>query len=285
MNNSTTFMQWIEASPFRKNIASVILVFIALALITTTVLLYKSVSHFGVSAQYPQTINVMGKAEEYVKPDTLTFSITVNEEGKDVAATSKKVDDKVAQAISILKANGVEEKNIKTTYRDVNDTYGNQPCVTASTMAGTREIALPGCTTSKINGVSVYQTLEVKVPDIDKDADGAKREKMIGELSAAGIKTGQISFTVYDIEAVKVRVRAEAIKKAREDAKVLARSLGVSLDGLQGFSDNGGGNPYAYGRDSVMAAPVMDKSAVSNAVLPTGEQKVTTEVTLSYLIK
>lgn len=285
MNNPTTFTQWIEASPFRKNIAGLILTFIALALIVGTVLLYKEVSNYGVSENYPQTISVTGKAEEFIKPDTLVFTITVNEEGKDVVTASKVVDDKIAAAIKILKGNGVEEKNIKTTSREVNDSYSNVPCIAPATAPGVREISMPGCSTSKVTGVSVYQTLEVKIPNIDKDVDGTKREKLITELTAANVKTGQISFTVFDTDEIKKRVRAEAIKKAKADAKILARDLGVDLDQLQSFGDSNAGNPYMYAREAMAPTAMMDKAQVSNAVLPTGEQKIVSEVTLSYLIR
>lgn len=292
MNNPTTFTQWIEASPFRKNIASLILTFIALALITTTVLLYKSVSNFGISANYPQTISVTGKAEEFVKPDTLVFNITANEEGSDVVSASKKVDEKIAAAMTILKANGVEEKNIKTTSREVNDVYGTvtEPCpmnASAPTGAATAKPAYQlyqPCTTSKVTGVTVYQTIEIKIPGVDKDVDGTKREKLFSELTAANIKTGQIAFTVYDTDEVKKRVRAEAIKKAKADAKILARDLRVDLGQLQSFGDNGGGL-YPFMSARAEAAPMMDAKLTSNAVLPTGEQKIVSEVTLNYLIK
>jgi uncharacterized protein YggE len=286
MNNPTTFMQWIETSPFRKNIAVLILTFIALALIVGTVLLYKGVSNYGISENYPQTISVTGKAEEFIKPDTLVFTITANEEGKDVVSASKSVDEKIAAAIKILKDNGVEEKNIKTTSREVNDTYGTVACPAVLPMPGIREVAepSPGCSTSKVTGVHVYQTVEVKVPNIDKDADGSKREKLFTALTGANIKTGQISFTVYDTDEVKKRVRAEAIKKAKADAKILARDLGVDLKQLQSFGDNGGGS-YSYMSARAEAAPMMDAMKVSNAVLPTGEQKIVSEVTLNYLIK
>lgn len=292
MNNPTTFTQWIEASPYRKNIAALILTFVALGLIVGTVLLYKSVSHFGISENYPQTISVTGKAEEFIKPDTLVFSITANQEAKDVVAASKAVDEKIAAAITILKSNGVDEKNIKTTSREVNDTYGTvtetcagapMPAVAPGMSAMSRPSIQP-CTTSKVSGVSVYQTLEIKIPDIDKDADGKKREKLFTELTAANIKTGQISFTVFDTDEIKKRVRAEAIKKAKADAKILARDLGVSLEQLQSFGENNGGyNPYMSARAE--SAPMMDAKMVSQAVLPTGEQKIVSEVTLNYLIK
>lgn len=293
---NTTFTQWIEASPFRKNVATLILVFVALALVTKTVLLYKQVNRFGLSDNYPQTISVTGKAEEFVKPDTLMFTITVNEEGKDVVSASKKVDLKIAKAMEVLKANGVDEKNVKTISRDVLDVYGTKtevcatPAVNSKMMMNTTmmapqivPVAVP-CTntSSSVTGTTVTQTLEVKIPDIDKDVDGAKRDKLITELGTAGLKTGQISFTVYDIEPVKARVRAEAIKKAKADAKVLSKSLGVRLGQIQSFSDNAVYNPYLSARDTMMAEKMVAGTA---AQLPAGEQKVTSDVSISYLIK
>lgn len=292
---NTTFMQWIEASPFRKNVAGIILVFVALALITKTVLLYKQVNRFGLSDNYPQTISIAGKAEEFVKPDTLMFTITVNEEAKDVVAASKKVDEKISKAVEILKANGVEEKNIKTIARDVTDVYGTktEACVVspgASVNSKMMTIAVPVApvvppcvnTSSTVTGSNVSQTLEIKIPDIDKDSDGTKREKLIADLGTAGLKTGQISFTVFDLEPVKARVRAEAIKKAKADAKILAKSLGVKLGQIQAFSDNAGYNPYMSAREMDVMGKAMSTPSVQ---LPAGEQKVTSEVSISYLIK
>lgn len=286
-------MQWIEASSFRKNIAVLILVFVALILITSTVLLYKKVTHFGANPSFTQTISVNGRAEEFIKPDTLTFNITVNEEATTVVLASKKVDAKILKAMEILKANGVEEKNVKTISRDVNDTYGtvSEPCTAATPMvSGVSNIAMPvsRCvnTTSKVTGASVYQTLEVKIPEIDKDVDGTKQEKLITDLGAAGIKTGSVSYTVFDLESVKSRIRAEAIKKAKAEAKVLARQLDVDLGDLQGFSDTGSGYPIAPWM-SARADMMMNESSkqVAGAALPAGEQKVTSEVTLTYLLK
>lgn len=287
-------MQWIEASPFRKNVAVLILVFTALALVTKTVLLYKQVNRFGLSDNYPQTISVSGKAEEFVKPDTLMFTITVNEEAKDVVSASKKVDEKISKAMDILKTNGVDEKNVKTIARDVTDVYGTktEACAVSDAVVNSKMMTIavpvppvvPPCvnTSSTVTGSNVSQTLEVKIPDIDKDTDGTKREKLIADLGTAGLKTGQISFTVFDLEPVKARVRAEAIKKAKADAKVLAKNLGIKLGQIQAFSDNAGYNPYISAREMDVMSKAMSAPSVQ---LPAGEQKVTSDVSISYLIK
>ncbi len=290
---SNTFIAWVQATPLRKGILSTIFIFIALALVATTVLLFKQASRVGISENYPQTLNVTGKAEEYVKPDTLQFNISINEEGKDVGEATKKAGDKVAQAITILKANGVEEKNIKTSNYSVQDKYDSvsEPCAYSASAASSdmRVMAVAPCTntTSKIVGSMVYQSLEVKIQDIEKNATAEQRSKIVGELAAANIKTDGFIFTVFDLDAVKTRVREEAIKEARADAKVLARNLGVKLRGLSSFSEGGDYMPYAYGsaRAEMMSAKDVAAPMVPTVQLPTGEQKVTSTVTLTYLIK
>lgn len=284
---SNSFIAWVQATPLRKAILSTIFIFIALALIAKTVLLFKQASRVGAAEDFPQSITVVGKAEEFVKPDTLQFNISLNEEGKDVGEASTKTAAKIKQAMDILKTNGVEEKNIKTTNYSVQDKYEtvSEPCVYPS---GVRAVSVPcSNTNSRIVGSTVYQTLEVKIQDIEKNATTEQRSKLVGELAAANIKTDGFSFTVFDLDEVKARVRAEAIKKAQADAKVLARSLDVDLKKLSGFSEGGEYSPYAYGsaRDMMSAKEVAAPQAAPVVQLPTGEQKVMINVSLTYLIK
>lgn len=276
---SNSFIAWLQATPFRKALLTTIFVFIALALIAKTVLLFKQAALVGMGEVYPSSISVNGKAEDFVKPDTLQFNISINEDGKDVGEATNKAGDKVASAITILKANGVEEKNIKTTNYSVQDKYeAAQPCI----------YGRPCVTDSKIVGSTVYQTLEVKIQDIEKNATTEQRSKLVGELAAANIKTDGFSFTVFDLETAKAKIREAAIKNAKENAKILARNLGVDLKDLTGFAEMGDPAYYGYGgmarADMVSAKEVMAPQTPS-VQLPTGEQKVVINVSLTYLIK
>jgi uncharacterized protein len=286
-----TFMAWTQATPFRKNITILIFVFIALALIAQTVLLYKQAGNVGKGENYPQSVTVTGKSEVFVKPDTLQFNIVVNEDGKDVAEATTKASEKIAQAITILKANGVEEKNIKTTNWTTSDKYESvsQGCavsVTSQYAPSMRPaIVPPPCiTSSQIVGATVYQTLEVKIRDIEKNATAEKRGKLVADLAGANIKTDSLMFTVFDLDAVKKQAREEAIDKAKEDARVIAKDLGVRLPKIIGFSEQDNGyNPYMSARADMMAGA--KEMSVPSVELPRGEQKVTSVVTLTYLLK
>lgn len=288
-NNLTEF---IESNNLRKNLATLILVFVALFLIVQTVLTYKE----AVSFKNPNSVNyisVSGKAEEYIKPDTLTFYITVNEEGKDISEATTKVTNKVDKAIAILTANGVNKDNIKLEAYNVTDKYDSitSPCAyptMESAMIKTTMIAAPciQTTSSKIVGQIVTQSISVKIRDIEKNANNDQRTKILSELNAQNIKADNFAFTVYDIDVVKKQIREEAIKNAKIDAKKLAKDLGVKLDQLSSFSDNNGDYPiFGMGGDMMNVKSARPESAPSAPELTPGQQKVTSNVTLTYSIK
>lgn len=297
-NTQTTFIGWLQATPFRKNITILIFTFAALALVAKTVLLFKQASHVGQGDNYPQSITVTGKSEVYAKPDTLQFNIQINEDGKDVGDATKKVSDKVTKALAVLKAAGVEEKNITTTnwstvdkYESVSEGCSVSPAVVSgkgmapSVYPAYAPVAPCIQTSSKVVGATVYQTLEVKIQDIEKNATVEKRGQIVADLAASNIKTDGFTFTVFDLDKVKRDAREEAIKKAKEDARTLSRNLGVRLGDITGFSeqDNGGYAPYMSAR-SEGAMMVKDMTVVNPQIL-SGEQKVVSVVNITYLLK
>lgn len=294
MNNiSKNINEFIQSNNLRRNLFTLILVFIALFSIAKTVLTYKE----AVAFKNPNSVNyisVKGKAEQYIKPDTLNFYITINEEGKDISEATAKVTTKVDKAIAILTANGVDKDNIKLEAYNVSDKYDTvtSPCAYPTiepAMIKTTMIYAPCAetTSSKIVGQIVTQSISVKVRDIEKNANNDQRTKILGELTAQNIKADNFAFTVYDIDIVKKEIREKAIRNAKDDAKKLAKDLGVRLDQLSSFSDNDGDYPiYSMGGDSMnfKSARVEATPVVAPELTP-GQQKITSNVILTYSIK
>ncbi len=294
MNNiSKNMNEFMQSTGLKRNLYTLIIVFIALFAIAKTVLTYKEALAF----KNPNSVNyisVSGKAEEFIKPDTLTFYITVNEEGKDILEATAKVTAKVDKAISILTANGVNKDNIKLEAYNVSDKYdtvtsactypGTEPIMEKATMIATACIQT---SSSKIVGQIVTQSISVKIRDIEKNANNDQRTKILSELTSENIKADNFAFTVYDIDFAKKAIREEAIKNAKIDAKKLAKDLGVRLDKLSSFSDNDGDYPiYGMGGDMMNIKSVRAQSAPMAAPeLTPGQQKVTSNVTLTYSIK
>jgi uncharacterized protein YggE len=292
MNNTqNNIMEFIQSNNLRKNLITLTLVFIALFMIAKTVLTYKEAVSFE-NTNNINYISVSGKAEEYIIPDTLTFNITIMEEGKDVSEVTSKAKTKADQAIATLVANGIERENIKLESYYVSDKYQNvsQPCIYPTMMKVGIEQAVAPCevSTSKIVGQILTQTMSVKVRDIEKNANNEQRTKIISELSAQNIKADGFNFTVYDIESVQKSIREKAINNAKEDAKKLAKDLGIRLDDLASFSDNASPVYPMYGGagyDSMNARSVKAESAPVAPELTPGQEKIVSNVTLTYSIK
>ncbi len=290
MNNiQQNITEFVQANNLRRNLATLILIFIALFLVAKTVLTYKE----AVGYENPNNINyinVTGKAEKYIVPDTLTFNITINEEGKNISEVTTKAKAKAEKAIAILVANGVEKENIKLENYNVSDKYENvsQPCAYPDIATSMKvSVAYPCPSNPRIVGQILNQIMVVKIRDIEKNADNEKRTKIISELSTENIRADGFNFTVYDIESVQKEIREEAIKNAKDDAKRLAKALGVRLDELSSFSDNGqpvypmyGGTAY----DSMSAKVERAVAPVAPELTP-GQEKITSNVTLTYSIK
>ncbi len=284
-NCSKNFMNIFQENSCKRKMCTLILLSVLILIIVNIIYTIRETYYIGVADNYPNSISVNGKAEEYIKPDTFQFSINIEEEGKNVAEATKKAAEKENLIIKTLKSQGIDEKYIKTKSYSVQDKYEyiQNPCA--------KDMSIP-CVVgeSKIVGAIVYHTIEVKIKDILKEENNEKRNKITTELANQNIKTSDYSFTIFDIEESKAQVKAKAIENAKENAKKLEKQLNVNLGNITGFFENPiSPSPIAMGAD--MAMMRTEKSSAetvttsSGPQIQTGEQKVSMEIQLTYLLK
>ena len=92
-----------------------------------------------------------------------------------------------------------------------------------------------------------------------------------------------LSFEVDDQKALEKEARGKAISDARTQAEVLAKQLGVSIVRVVGFSEGGRGGPVYYAK---AAGVTMDSAApVSSPEIPVGQNKITSDVAITYEVK
>jgi len=211
------------------------------------------------------TIVVSGKGELTVKPDIATISFSVMEENMDVAVASDAVNTRIAAIIASLKANGVDEKDIKTTGYNI---YPRYDYLTSQ--------VYPYGGKQTLAGYDVTQSISLKIRDLTK---AGKIVTDLGTLKVTDMSGLNFTNDKYD-DLVK-EARDEAIVQARSEATKLAKALGVRLVKIVGYSE-GGNYPVYYDR-AVMSAAPMGKGV--EAVLPTGENKITSNVSITYEIK
>lgn len=253
-------------------------VILAIYLVALAINEFAAIKYVGRSMVQPSTISVSGKGETTAKPDVAVFTYAVSEEAKTVAEAQDKSTAKTNKVLAALKANNVEDKDIKTTSYTINPEYTSK---IVSCFDGP-DRPIPGCTSSQsvLKGYVVAQSIEVKVRDI---AAAGKLFETVGSLGVQSVYG--LTFSVDEPESLKAEARAKAIEDAKTKAQQLAKDLGVKIKKISYFYEDSGAYPYAEAMNMSMSAKAdvgMMRTAPS---IPTGEQKITSNVTITYEIE
>jgi uncharacterized protein YggE len=264
----------IKATHWPRAMAATALGVLALFLLVGTVSELKSYHYIGSGINPTNTISVSGHGEVFAVPDTATFNFTVNETATDVATAQSKATTNANAIIAYLKGQGIAETDIQTTDYSVNPQYSYQQSACPNS-GGVAIYCPPGKQT--ITGYEVSQTVSVKVHDTSKAG---------GLLSGVGSKGASnisgLSLTVSNQDVLTIQARDKAIQDAKAKADALAKSLGVSIVRIVGFSEGGNG-PVYYAKSS--GAMAMDVAAAPAPAIPTGQNKITDDVTITYEIQ
>lgn len=263
----------VRTNYWMKMAGAVALAVLALFLLAATVYAFKSIRYVGSGVAASNTISVSGDGEVFAVPDTATFSVTIQEKGKDVAAAQTVATKKNNDIVAYLKEAGVDAKDIQTADYNVNPQYeySNGLCTSGYCQPGTQ----------KLIGFEVTQTLTVKVKDTDKAGDLLSGVGTRGASSVSGL-----SFTIDDQDKLEADARDKAIADAKAKAEKLAGSLGVSIVRVVGFSENAYQPYYAYGRGGVAMDAVASKvESAPSPEIPTGQNKITSNVNITYEIR
>ncbi len=285
-----------ELNTFLKTAGIVCISVLALFLLVKTineVKTYSTIGDVGIS-DVQNTIVVTGKSDIDVKPDVTIFSWSTDALGKTTEDSQSKVATISNRAMEFLKENGVNESDLKSSGLITNTHYINkvvscEVTTKAPTRGKTPEsnvsvmpiIVQPcGGSESVPSGFETSQTVTVKVRDINSDPE--KTGRLVAGLGSIGVKVGAVENIVDNSDVYENQVRGEAIAKARSKAQTLASQLGVKLGKVVSFNENMYPYPVAYG--GMARSAMMDEKAVVPD-LPTGTNKVSSEVTITYQIK
>lgn len=231
---------------------------------------------FGRSQFEPvNAITVEGTGDVSLVPDIAQITFTVTESAAAVKTAQDQATTKTDAAIEALAKLGVLKKDVKTLQYNVSPRYEyNQPCSSG--------MACPAMVSGspRIVGYDVSQTIEVKVRDTTKAGE------VLAGLGSLGVQNiSGPNFMVDDEDAAKAEARGKAIEEARGKAKLLAKQLGVSLGKVVSYSENGGGYPQPMMYSAVAKGGMMDARVESAPSLPTGENKTSVTVMVTYEIR
>jgi len=240
--------------------------------IVAMVSLGKGWRFIGAGLNATNIISVSAEASVDAKPTGGTITFTQRNDAKTAKEAEDMRNQVVAKAIAAIKAIGIAEKDITTTSINRNEKYdyGATPCNGGYCPNNT----------PKVVGYDAYQMVTIKVRESEK------LSSVIDALRDAGVTQvdgPNLGFQDEELEVIQAQARKEAIEKARAKGDVLAKQLGVEIVRVVSFTEGGdrGYMPYM----TMKAMDSMELGSAAPSVLPIGDSKISSSVTITYEIK
>lgn len=202
-----------------------------------------------------RTIEVSATGEVMLTPDIASFSIQVSELGKTTSEAQAFANEKMAQLLSIMRENGVEEKDIKTTMLNLRPSYqwieGKQ----------------------FLEGQVASQSLSVTLRNLDKLGSMIDQ---LGEVS--GIYLNSVMLDKEDKSVGLEQARQQAVQKALAKAELYAQGAQMQVGKPITISEyTAASNPY----NTRMKVAMASESAYDMATeIPAGTMTVTSTVSM-----
>jgi uncharacterized protein len=260
----------------KSNLVKMVFVFViilSLYFLAKTVSEIKSYSFIGGPATATNTITFNGTGEVSAIPDLATISFTIRENAVAMKDAQSKVTAKESAVLSFLDKSKIEKKDIKTESYNSYPKYDyGTPCYSGLGMPCRQDAP-------KIIGYEVSEYVSVKIHDL------AQVGEVVKGIGAVGISeiTGP-NFSIEKEDALKEQARKIAIDDAKAKAKTLSGDLGVRLVRIVNFSENGN-YPIMYASKGMGVADSVSSVPSPTPTIPTGENKITSNVTITYEIR
>lgn len=232
-----------------------------------------TVGNFGrPNAPATDTVTVQGSGQATLPPDVARVSFTVENTAATVADAQAATTKQANAAIDFVKGQGIAEKDVKTLSYNISPQYSYpNPCPSGALCPEYNRVP-------KIIGYQVSQTIQVTMRNLS--AVGT----LLGGLGKLEVQNiNGPAFALDDATAGYDAARADAIDKAKTQAKLLAKQLGVHLGKIVNFSESSGG--YAYPMYSLMGRGGEDTKAEAVPNLPVGENTYNASVSITYEIR
>lgn len=209
--------------------------------------------------QNEHTISVTGTGTITLSPDTADLRLGVNVNASTVKAARATAAASMTKVIAALKALGIADKDIQTSWISLQPTYDYQS----------------GTNPPRITGYQFSNAVSVTIHDLDKVGDAIDNG-----LAAGATSLDSITFRVADEAAAEQQAREAAMTEAKAKAQTLATAAGVSITGVASISENVAPTPYPVSFGAAAAPAAKD---VTTPVQP-GTTDVTVTVAVVYLI-
>jgi uncharacterized protein len=209
-----------------------------------------------------QGVSVVGTGIVLAKPNVARITLGVEVSDPSLANAQAQAAQRMDAVVARLKANGINDNDIRTVSYNVTPQYDNNP----------------GGNAPVLRAYQVQNLVDVRTTNV-----GGLGQLLDDSVSAGATRVFGIHFESDDMESLKSQARDQAMANARSKAEQLARDAGVSLGRPVTISESdvGGVNP-------VQAQPA-NRAGVAAAVPTTpvepGELQVQTTVRVVWAIQ
>ena len=215
-----------------------------------------------------KVISVNGSGDVVAVSDLANINVNLTKDGATAKEAQDLLNESITKTLAYLKEQKIDDKDIKSEYGGLNPKYLYEKCYT---------YPCPN-TDPKIVGYAATQSIAIKVRVVDNASTIRTGLAGLGITDISGP-----TFSIDNEEGFKDQARSKAITEARTRAEVLAKELGVRLGKVVNFSENTGGNYPMY--DAKMLSSTSAPAAESTPILPKGENKISSSVTITYEIR
>lgn len=211
---------------------------------------------------------VTGQGKVTLEPDLALLSLGVETRAKTVKAARAEAAEAMTGIINALKAKGIADKDIRTSYFNIYPEYTYEEVYQNGGRYG-KQI---------LTGYVVSNNITVKIRDLDMVGATIDDVVMAGG-DASRIQS--IQFTVEDSSAAQAQARERAIKDALAKADQFATLTGVTRGSLVYATESGGGVPMVREFAKMEAGAVADSAATP---ISAGEMEIQVSVQMVFAI-
>ncbi len=209
----------------------------------------------------PRVVRVIGTADLKVVPDRAQIELGVQKQDASASVAKRAADAAARQILATLRANGIDEKDVQTTFVSLQPQYDYRRGKRLSAFLAT-------------------QTMTVTVRSL------AKLDALLENLiTAGGNQINSIEYEVSDSRKYRDQARELAVEAAREKAVALAKALGQEIGNAYSIEEVPQYN-YGYGGLTANASFEMDKASTrSGPATAPGQNTVSASVVVTFDLK
>ena len=204
-------------------------------------------------------VRVTGTSEVKVVPDRAIIEIGVEKQDPS-ASVAKHAEDAAARRIlAALRANGIDEKDIQTTYLWLQQRSSYEK-------------------KQRVYFFVAAQTMSVTVRDI------SKLDTLLEALvQAGGNRIDSIEYEISDLRKYRDQARELAVKAAREKAEALARALGQDIGRAQQVEEiPDSARLYSLGLSANSSFEREGQARAAGPSLAAGQKTISASVTVQF---